>query len=638
MARLNRTIDFNAENPCPVYNMGHVGEHCSTVLTIIAPESLSIANGAEYICAAVETGGKIVRSQLTTSRTIVLPLTRDYTQSEYFNLQVEGYSTDEGADGTNNFVGKSKMIKGLRLAPSVEGENVLEGAEPQTVTEAVAAMMPVVPIEKIATADNTEITPVEKKVTLPNFALASALANYYLKTDTMSAAEINAAIAAAAAEKISLPSSPNSGEALVYDGTNDIWKADIPSAAIDITTKTGLEMKLLKDAGKVMKYASSLVISSGEARLNGVDGYRFRTFAPLATGDNYIRNYWKPNDNITTTQLYDYYVLSSSEYAKLSSGAISDGNSSFITGGQAYTALAEKISLPSSPNGGDALIYDSTNSIWKADTPGAINITGKTGSEIKTLWNAGKALMDNNKKRIISLNSNYTHNNKTGILYDVIMEYSPVASNTSELAVYRCFQANDSTSSAAIQLRYTLSSDAFGKLYNGAVANNNSSFVTGGQVYDALEEADITVIATSTKSIASSITGSNSVTWSTLTANKTLEQLLARVTAHKPIRVGGYLASTLSLEGTSDEPFAGEVYQPWEVIYAGKVEGGWLADETGADLSDADTESYGVVVRVSNRYNSSGTLKHSIIASKDIIIYKDTNGDTQITYDTLTLV
>jgi hypothetical protein len=185
-------------------------------------------------------------------------------------------------------------------------------------------------------------------------------------------------------------------------------------------------------------------------------------------------------------------------------------------------------------------------------------------------------------------------------------------------------------------LGYTLRPADFIKLYGGAVASSNYSFVTGDQVFNAiegaLEEADITVVATSSKTIASSITGSNSVTWDTLTANKTLEQLLARVTAHKPIRVGGYLKSALSLSG-SEETFTNSyIYQPWEVIYAGKVEGGWLADEMGCNLEDADPESYGVVVRVSQRYTSSGNMKFSAVAQQDIIVYKDTNGDTKVTY------
>ena len=561
MARLNRTIDFNAENPCPVYNMGHVGEHCSTVLTIIAPESLSIANGATYICAAVETGGRVVRSQLQTNdedifthrRTIVLPLTRDYTQSEYFNLQVEGYSTDEGADGTNNFVGKSKMIKGLRLAPSVEGENVLEGAEPQTVAEAIAAMLPesVEWAVEIGDPDNEGYT-------------------------KYNVAQIEAFV--------------NAGKLVTLDGHPILSKIK-PSG-------NGIKFYVMQKATN----------SLSDNRIVCVLVNVSKEIIPQAT-------YWLPAEQ-------------NAQFNRI--------EKIFTAGGTELTPVAKYVTLPDF-----ALASDVTTAISDVTTAinavAAIDITGKTGLEIKTLWDAGKALMDGAKRRIISLESNYTLDNTEGILYGTIEEFTLVTSNKAELLVVRHFRANNSTSnSSTIKINFTLRNDDFKKLYGGAVAGSNSSFVTGGQVFnaieDALEEADITVVATSSKTIASSITGSNSVTWDTLTANKTLEQLLARVTAHKPIRVGGYLKSALSLSG-SEETFTNSyIYQPWEVIYAGKVEGGWLADEMGCNLEDADPESYGVVVRVSQRYTSSGNMKFSAVAQQDIIVYKDTNGDTKVTY------
>ena len=129
MAKLHRVIDFTKEKPCEVFNMGYMNEHNATVITVTAPESLSIENGADLICVAIETGGAIVRSALQENRTVEFALTRECTGSEYFNLQVEGYSTEKDENGKNKFVGRSKMIKGLRLLPSVQGEDGYEKAE-----------------------------------------------------------------------------------------------------------------------------------------------------------------------------------------------------------------------------------------------------------------------------------------------------------------------------------------------------------------------------------------------------------------------------------------------------------------------------------------------------------------------------
>ncbi len=139
MAKLNREIDFTKEVPCEIYNMGYLNEHNATVITVTAPKSLSIENGADLICIAIETGGAIVRSQLQEDRTIKFSLTRECTGCEYFNLQVEGYSTEKDADGKNKFVGRSKMIKGLHLLQSVQGEDGYEKAE--SVEEKIATAL-----------------------------------------------------------------------------------------------------------------------------------------------------------------------------------------------------------------------------------------------------------------------------------------------------------------------------------------------------------------------------------------------------------------------------------------------------------------------------------------------------------------
>ena len=111
-----RIIDFGASNPCEIYHMGFIGEDNATEIVVRIPEEWNDL-GIERFSVVIETGGKriTVTTSITSPITFTLPFS--CTQSEYFNLQVEAYIGD-------NFVGKSKVIRGLRLSASVDGEDV----------------------------------------------------------------------------------------------------------------------------------------------------------------------------------------------------------------------------------------------------------------------------------------------------------------------------------------------------------------------------------------------------------------------------------------------------------------------------------------------------------------------------------
>lgn len=111
-----RIIDLGASNPCEIYHMGFIGEDNATEIFVRIPAEWNDL-GIERFSVVIETGGKRITVATSSTSPITFTLPFSCTQSEYFNLQVEAYIGD-------NFVGKSKVIRGLRLSASVDGEDV----------------------------------------------------------------------------------------------------------------------------------------------------------------------------------------------------------------------------------------------------------------------------------------------------------------------------------------------------------------------------------------------------------------------------------------------------------------------------------------------------------------------------------
>lgn len=111
-----RIIDLGTSNPCEIYHMGFIGEDNATEIEVRLPEEWSDLAVDDY-SVVIETGGKRITVATWGSSPIIFKLPYSCTQSEYFNIQVEAYKGD-------NFIGKSKVIRGLRLSASVDGEDV----------------------------------------------------------------------------------------------------------------------------------------------------------------------------------------------------------------------------------------------------------------------------------------------------------------------------------------------------------------------------------------------------------------------------------------------------------------------------------------------------------------------------------
>ncbi len=123
----------------------------------------------------------------------------------------------------------------------------------------------------------------------------------------------------------------------------------------------------------------------------------------------------------------------------------------------------------------------------------AADIYGMTGNDIRTAWNAGKSLRYQGKE-IITL-QNYTLGQRQGVLFGTVEWYKAGDSQNSQTRLYQFFLENTvvasstSISGLATAQRVAVTFDERAKLSGGSVASGNNSFVTGGQVYDAIAEA-----------------------------------------------------------------------------------------------------------------------------------------------------
>ena len=190
-----------------------------------------------------------------------------------------------------------------------------------------------------------------------------------------------------------VPKTGSTGD--VYDEymwISDAWE-HIGSTEVDLTgyaTQTWVQNQNYITASDV-KYlevkdsnsTSELAITGQQVYNNYVAGVPM-TFggAPIVyartteqAGTDYVE-FWFLNHSSSVKGIRMYRVTPNSteggwgsviaDFNKMSQGAVAQDNASFVTGGQVYTALGDKIDAPASPSGGNILKYDGTQNEWVA--------------------------------------------------------------------------------------------------------------------------------------------------------------------------------------------------------------------------------------------------------------------------------
>ena len=289
---------------------------------------------------------------------------------------------------------------------------------------------PFAPIHKIKKYDGTELSISDFAVTLPDYALASALANYYLKTETYSKSEVNELISGVGGLNIeivnSLPSSGETGTLYFVPKTPDtrdvydeyMWISNawehIGSTDVDLSnyyTKSEVNALIPTDTGDLTNNAGFITSSA-------LSGYATET--------------WVGNQGYITSSALNGYATETWV-----------GQQGYITSADVkYTELKK----------------DSTHFIC-------------TGSQLLTRWGNGEMFtVEGYPVQMVRLDTN------TGKVW----AYAINDSNTLRgWAVPSDADTPISTGTKA----YLLDDTKYGKLSGGEIVADNSKFVTGGQVY-----------------------------------------------------------------------------------------------------------------------------------------------------------
>ena len=111
------TINFTAQNIVSSYNLGKIGEHNATMLTVTPPEVLSGDSRTAMYRIAFGTGKDTVLTSSFTTTPIVVELWQQLTKHSRMSIQVIAYDTN------GDFVGKSEKLTGFYFDASVEVVN-----------------------------------------------------------------------------------------------------------------------------------------------------------------------------------------------------------------------------------------------------------------------------------------------------------------------------------------------------------------------------------------------------------------------------------------------------------------------------------------------------------------------------------
>lgn len=138
MIEINIRLDFSSDNVFPDgNNLGHVGEHNATALTVTPPPEMAANENIAFYCLAFEVGNdfikKIVRSALIPKAdTFDVKLWKQATISENFKIQLEAY------DGENSLLIKTDYAEAV-LSPSINGVQANTDTRGQSLAGTVAA-------------------------------------------------------------------------------------------------------------------------------------------------------------------------------------------------------------------------------------------------------------------------------------------------------------------------------------------------------------------------------------------------------------------------------------------------------------------------------------------------------------------
>lgn len=204
----------------------------------------------------------------------------------------------------------------------------------------------IAPIQSVKKADGTALQILDSAVTLPDYALASALTNYYLKTETYSKTEVNNLIPTDNAQLTN-----GAG----YITQNDVVYTEIFDSLVPNTNPqqyklkyTFAEIKTMYETGVPMRFycSGSITVENYRGEVVGVkQGTTNIPHRIFFNGRNNERRYTllipyeAQEQDVATEITVGGYVLASSEYDKLTGGAVASGNNSFVTGDQVYQAI-----------------------------------------------------------------------------------------------------------------------------------------------------------------------------------------------------------------------------------------------------------------------------------------------------------
>ncbi len=138
MIEINIRLDFSTDIVFPDgNNLGHVGEHNATTLTVTPPPEMAANENIAFYCLAFEVGNdfikKVVRSALfPKADTFEVKLWQQVTISENFKIQLEAYDTE------NSLLIKTDYADAV-LSPSVNGVQSGTDTSGQSLVGMVAA-------------------------------------------------------------------------------------------------------------------------------------------------------------------------------------------------------------------------------------------------------------------------------------------------------------------------------------------------------------------------------------------------------------------------------------------------------------------------------------------------------------------
>ena len=429
-------------------------------------------------------------------------------------------------------------------------------------------------INAIKTADGTTLPISSQTVTLPDYALVSALTNYYTKLETYSKTEVDNLIGQISALSIEI--------------VQTLPTQDIKTNVIYLVPKTGSTNDV---------YDEYMYINNA--------------WEHIGSTDVDLSNYY------TKTEIDNKGYLTSIPTASTSTlgGVKVDGTSISID--------ANGVISSSGGGGASAMIVTFT-------TENDDIVSDYTIHEIVTAHDSGSVVLGKMMDEDAGIEFVFNLSAAIEVEGIAIAEFTSMFDSGDDAIIVSIFGINEGEGDTWQGLHKAIPEEIT-TTTSVSQYSTDDEVPTAKAVYDYVPKADLIITAESSVSVLEFI--NQDLTNFNIQYNSTMDEMLAKLNVHKMLTVDGGVICPMTELDLSFENYPNSFAQaPWHIIACAKIDNGWLTEMGYVESNTKD----GVWIRILAEYNTGSTSTNAQIrwspkTKKDLLIYEDDNG--VLTYD-----